>query len=150
MYGMKNIKLEDSKKPLIEKTKTPLDYIECMIAFDGRDWDSDNQLAAIYAITLGWDDITYKELKENFNWSDLYIAKLKYCHEIWEQLKLKIKPRQLNYKSNEYDDDGNLMVYDDSNYCPMCGKEFDVNCTKNNKYCLNCGQALDWGDVDEE
>ena len=40
-------------------------------------------------------------------------------------------------------------IYTDSYYCPNCGNEvlrFKYHNEYTHKYCLNCGQHLDWGE----
>ena len=40
-------------------------------------------------------------------------------------------------------------IYTDSYYCPNCGNEvlrFKYHTEYTHKYCLNCGQHLDWGE----
>ena len=70
----------------IEDITNPLEYIECVIAFDVRDWAEDNRLATIYAIVFGWGE-AYTELQDKFNWSDKNVNRLKKFHEKWEQLR---------------------------------------------------------------
>ena len=76
----------------IEDITNPLQYIECVIAFDSRDWAGDNRLATIYAIVFGWgvdDDKftdTWSEMKEKFGWSDANVERLKKFHEEWKRM----------------------------------------------------------------
>lgn len=70
----------------IEDITNPLQYIECVIAFDSRDWAVDNRLATIYAIVFGWDG-AWSEVKEQFGWSDENIERLKKFHEEWKRLR---------------------------------------------------------------
>jgi len=69
----------------LEDITNPLQYIECVIAFDSRDWAGDNHLATIYAIVFGWDD-AWSEVKEQFGWSDENVERLKKFHEEWRRL----------------------------------------------------------------
>ena len=75
----------------LEDITNPLQYIECVIAFDSRDWSGDNRLATIYAIVFGWggdDDIdAWSEVKEQFGWSDANVERLKKFHEEWKRLR---------------------------------------------------------------
>lgn len=71
----------------VEDITNPLEYIECIIAFDVSDWSEDSRRAAIYAIVFGLDDEMYQELKDEFHWSDTAIERLKKFHEEWERLK---------------------------------------------------------------
>lgn len=73
----------------VEEITNPLEYIECIIAFDVRDWSEDHRLAAIYAIVFGWDEESYSELQVIYRWSDMAIERLKKFHEEWERLKKK-------------------------------------------------------------
>lgn len=71
----------------VEDITNPLEYIECIIAFDVRDWCSDSRLSAIYCIVFGMSDDGYRELQEEYHWSDKAIERLKKFHEEWERLK---------------------------------------------------------------
>lgn len=77
----------------LEDITNPLQYIECVIAFDSRDWAEDNRLAKIYAIVFGWggddDNIfdAWSEVKERFGWSDAHVERLKKLHEEWKRLR---------------------------------------------------------------
>ena len=42
--------------------------------------------------------------------------------------------------------DGEL-VYDVA-ICPNCNKHFEIDYDEHSKYCPECGQKLDWGDVE--
>lgn len=75
----------------LEDITNPLKYIECIIAFDVRDWSEDKRLAAIYAIVFGWGDEedtydSWSYVKERFGWSDEGVERLKKFHEKWKQL----------------------------------------------------------------
>lgn len=70
----------------LEDITNPLQYIECVIAFDSRDWAEDNRLATIYAIVFGWDD-AWSEVKERFGWSGANVERLKKFHEEWKRLR---------------------------------------------------------------
>lgn len=71
----------------IEDITNPLQYIECVIAFDSRDWAEDNRLATIYAIVFGWGDDGDDDVKEQFGWSDANVERLKKFHEEWKRLR---------------------------------------------------------------
>lgn len=78
----------------LEDITNPLQYIECVIAFDARDWSEDNRLATIYAIVFGWGDDEdnetfdcWSEVKEKFRWSDANVERLKKFHEEWKRLR---------------------------------------------------------------
>lgn len=70
----------------LEDITNPLEYIECIIAFDVRDWGADSRHAAIYAIVFGWDDESGAELQKKFNWTDAGVKRLKKFHEEWKRL----------------------------------------------------------------
>jgi hypothetical protein len=76
----------------LEDITNPLEYIECVIAFDSRDWAEDNRLATIYAIVFGWGDEDnifdcWSNLQERFGWSDAGVERLKKFHEEWKRLR---------------------------------------------------------------
>lgn len=79
----------------IEDITNPLQYIECVIAFDSRDWAEDRRLAAIYAIVCGWGDgdadvfDCWSDVKERFGWSDEGVERLKKFHEEWKRLSIE-------------------------------------------------------------
>lgn len=66
----------------------PLEMIECIIAFDSRDWSVNNRDRMLYAIVFGWDDETYRN---KFGWDDEMIAEYKALHKRWEKLKNSFK-----------------------------------------------------------
>ena len=61
----------------------PLEVLECIIAFDSRDWADDKRDRMIYAIVFGWDN----EFCESFGWDEDTIAEYKKLHERFEKLK---------------------------------------------------------------
>lgn len=61
----------------------PLEVLECIIAFDSRDWADDKRDRMIYAIVFGWDDEVY----ESFGWDEDTIAEYKKLHERFEELR---------------------------------------------------------------
>lgn len=65
----------------------PLEYLECLIAFDPKDWGEYNRDAIVFAVTLGWDDEAYAELQAKFKWSDSFVELLKAQHKDWEHIK---------------------------------------------------------------
>ena len=66
-----------------KEVTNPLDVLECIIAFDSRDWSYDKRDRMIYAIVFGWDDEGY----ESFGWDKDTIAEYKKLHERFEELK---------------------------------------------------------------
>lgn len=76
----------------LEDITNPLKYIECVIAFDSRDWAENNRLATIYAIVFGWGDEdniydSWSNVQERFGWSDAGVERLKKFHEEWKRLR---------------------------------------------------------------
>lgn len=65
------------------EVSNPLEVLECIIAFDSRDWADDKRDRMIYAIVFGWDDECY----ESFGWDEDTIAEYKKLHERFEKLK---------------------------------------------------------------
>lgn len=73
-------------RALIE-TCNPLEYLECLIAFDPRDWGEYNRDAIVFAVVLGWDDAAYAELQAKFKWRDSFVELLKAQHREWEHIR---------------------------------------------------------------
>lgn len=63
------------------------------------------------------------------------------------ELEYKQVPKQLDYEAEGYDDNGELIY--DTAYCPRCRYSFEVDYESPN-YCPDCGQALDWSNIEEE
>ena len=75
-----------------------------------------------------------------------YIAKnIKYDVGL-EGLKTD-EPMKVELKGDGYDDNGNL--YYEYAYCPVCEHEYEVDYDYYDKFCRECGQALDWSEVAE-
>lgn len=68
----------------IKEVTNPLEVLECIVAFDSRDWAADKRDRMIYAIVFGWEDETYKN---EFGWDEDTIAEYKKMHERFEELK---------------------------------------------------------------
>lgn len=64
-----------------KEVSNPLEVLECIIAFDSRDWSYDKRDRMIYAIVFGWDDY------ESFGWDEDTIAEYKKLHERFKKLK---------------------------------------------------------------
>lgn len=62
----------------------PLEVIECIIAFDSKDYAVDKRDRMLYAIVFGWDDY------EEFGWDEETIKEYKLLHERFEELS-KVK-----------------------------------------------------------
>ena len=61
----------------------PLEIIECIIAFDSKDYSTNNRDRMLYAIVFGWDDDKCKE----FGWDKETIREYKKIHERYVVLK---------------------------------------------------------------
>lgn len=79
-----------------------------------------------------------------------YIYRGDYCRRGFCIMSIEAKAKRVNYEGDGYDDDGNLIY--DTAYCPNCGLKYEVDYDNHDKYCRDCGQALDWSfeEVDEE
>ena len=54
-------------------------------------------------------------------------------------------PKKPDLEGDGYGDDGKLIY--DTGYCPNCRSAFEVDYDVTD-YCPECGQALDWSDID--
>lgn len=61
----------------------PLEVLECIVAFDSKDYGVYKRDRMLYAIILGWDDASYK----SFGWSEEEIKEWKQMRERFERLK---------------------------------------------------------------
>lgn len=59
--------------------------IECTIAFDVSDWQSNRRQAWIYGIVFGIDCEDFEDCKRRFKWDDADIERLKKYHKQWVQ-----------------------------------------------------------------
>ena len=66
-----------------KEVANPLEVLECIVAFDSKDYSVDKRDRMLYAIILGWNDDSYKE----FGWSKEYIEEYKLLRKRFEQLK---------------------------------------------------------------
>ena len=57
----------------------------------------------------------------------------------------KQKPKMSDIWGDGYDNEGN-MIYD-MYTCPNCGENYEIDSQKY-KYCPECGQAIDWSDLE--
>lgn len=55
-------------------------------------------------------------------------------------------PRKPDIWGDGVDDDGDLIY--DSWACPCCHEEYELG-YDDYEYCPNCGQAIDWGEVEK-
>ena len=55
-------------------------------------------------------------------------------------------PKKPDLEGDGYGDNGELIY--DTGYCPDCRCQFEVDYDVTD-YCPECGQALDWSDIDE-
>lgn len=68
----------------IKEVTNPLEVIQCIIAFDSKDYAADKRDKMLYAIVFGWDDYT------EFGWDEETIKEYKKMHKRFEEL-LKIE-----------------------------------------------------------
>ena len=59
----------------------PLQRIAETFAFASDDLGADKRMAFLYAIVLGWDDASYRELQPKHNWSDEDVVMMKNWHK---------------------------------------------------------------------
>lgn len=67
----------------VKEVTNPLEVLECIVAFDSKDYSVDKRDRMLYAIILGWDDDSYKE----FGWSKEDIKEYKLLRKRFEKLK---------------------------------------------------------------
>lgn len=72
-------------------------------------------------------------------------------YQVAFELAIKAIEKQIPRKPiySDYDDNGFGDVIPYAAKCPVCGYEFDFGTWNENHHCI-CGQALSWGDCDEE
>lgn len=63
----------------------PLEVIQCIMAFDSRDWFSNERDRMLYAIVFGISDDEIEQYK-NVGYTDYYISEYKKLHERYEEL----------------------------------------------------------------
>ena len=71
-----------------------LDSLHCAIVFDSRDWAGDRRLTWIYGVLIGWDAKSWKELAEEFGFSEEAITRARRYHKALmaaKRLKTKAK-----------------------------------------------------------
>lgn len=95
-----------------------------------------------------------KEMKEHIKIIDAMMESLKFStvdqKPILPTLKVakeaiqRRTPTKPYYEGDGYDDKGELIY--DTWICPNCGERFEVD-YDDYKYCPECGQKLDWGEV---
>ena len=61
----------------------PLELIECIIAFDSKDYSTNKRDRMLYAIVFGWSDEKCKE----FGWDEETIKEFNRLHERYVVLK---------------------------------------------------------------
>ena len=66
-----------------KEVSNPLEVLECIIAFDSRDYSVNYRDRMLYAIILGWNDDSYEE----FGWDKEVIEEYKLMRKRFEQLK---------------------------------------------------------------
>lgn len=81
--------------------------------------------------------------------SKLYLSEeLKRLTEENERLKERDTPRKVERYADSYDEEGNLIY--DMAVCPECHREFEIDYDEHCDYCPDCGQKLDWSEVERE
>ncbi len=137
---------------MIEHITNPLEYIECIIAFDPCDWSTDSRHATVYAIVFGWGDEAYTELQNKFNWNDEAVKRLKKFHEEWERMRDArelIRCKDCKHRPHK-NKDGYIMPprvqvgvyawgepeYDDDESCPyVCEDRWYSRIPNDEQYC---------------
>jgi hypothetical protein len=77
----------------------------------------------------------------------LHMAALeKRCEEL-EAATSRDTPLKVIIEGDGYDD--KVEIDYDTAYCPVCNHVYEVDYDTHDNYCRNCGQKLDWSDVDE-
>lgn len=62
----------------------PLQELEEILTSTARDVSEDRLLSCIYGIVVGWDEGSYRELREKHRWSDKSIELQKTWHENYQ------------------------------------------------------------------
>lgn len=88
----------------MEEIKDVYESLYNTIVFDSADWSKTKRLAWIYGIIVGWNNESYEEIKDMWNWSDKTIARNKRLNKTFKE---SIEDRSLNknYKG------GKVMEY---------------------------------------
>jgi hypothetical protein len=63
-----------------------LEYLSNTFATDSRDWSDNEKDARLYGIICGWDDASFKELIEKFEWDKEMVNRIKRLHVEFETL----------------------------------------------------------------
>lgn len=84
----------------------PLEVIECIIAFNSKDYSKNYRDRMLYAIIFGWDDESYTK----FGWDEQTINEYKELHKRFEELSKLNQKREwipcnerLPEESNSYE-----------------------------------------------
>ena len=75
-----------------------------------------------------------------------YQKPLMYAYEMAIQALKKQIPKKPTYEGDGYAPDGTLVY--DTWICPCCGSSYELD-YDDYDYCPNCGQNLDWSDLDK-
>lgn len=67
--------------------------------------------------------------------------------KIVENAVKKRCPKKPDLIGDGYDDNGNLIY--DTWICPCCEKQYELD-YDDYKFCPNCGQAIDWSELNNE
>lgn len=93
-------------------------------------------------MNIGEQILAYKELRNNGQ--AFFIDNYEDADRIIEALEKQV-PKKPDLEGDGYDPEGNLVY--DTWICPCCGKHYEVDYEEYN-HCPECGQAIDWGDLD--
>lgn len=94
--------------------------------------------------------MTNKEVKNNFVQNLAENAYINMCSV--EEMNIAIEalekqiPKKPDLIGDGYDDNGNLIY--DTWICPCCRTEYELD-YYNYKFCPECGQKIDWSEVEE-
>ncbi|WP_312066824.1 hypothetical protein [Empedobacter sp.] len=83
---MNENKLKWQTRDEIQSPTNPLQAMREILSFTSLDCSQDKMISCLYGIIVGWDDDSYKELKEKHNWSDENIEAQKEWHKSYNEL----------------------------------------------------------------
>lgn len=90
----------------------PLKVIECIIAFDSKDYSLNYRDRMLYAIVFGWDDESYTK----FGWDNETINEYKELHRGFEKLS------KMDVSKDDKQRDFELLCVDIDEIIDMIGK----------------------------
>lgn len=95
----------------------------------------------------GIDKILESPITKARGGSYLDIEFIKSIKQDLDRLEQKETPTKVLLEAEGYSD--GELVYDTA-VCPNCNEHFEIdNISNYHKYCPECGQRLDWGDLDD-